>query len=69
MVGRKLKLSYNYNTENQSMLSSVLFTCRRAGDEEKQQAALWLIGEQSVVLFGTHNSRFIGPINGKFTNP
>lgn len=51
-MGRKLKLSYNYNTENQSMLSSVLFTCSRAGDEEKQQAALWLIGEQPIALSG-----------------
>ena len=31
------------------MLSSILFTCRRAGYEEKQQAALWLVGEQPVV--------------------
>lgn len=52
MVRRKLKLSYNYNTEKPSMSLSTLFICHRAGDEEKIQAALWLIGEQPVVLSG-----------------
>lgn len=51
-MGRKLKLSYNYYMVKPSMLSSVLFTCSRAGYEENQQAALWLIGEQPVVLSG-----------------
>lgn len=64
MVGRKLKLSYNYNMVKPSMLLPHFLPAAGRGDEEKQQAALWLVGEQPVVLSGTHDSRFISPING-----